>query len=99
MQGWPSDRFGIDVTHDEATPGLFRAMRVPLLKGREFQWSDGPDVPRVVLVNQALADEYFPGEDPIGKRIVFDRKPEPDSRWHEIVGSAASSKRPAPPPP
>ena len=85
-EGWPSDRFGIDVRHDEATPRFFRTMRVPLVRGREFEWSDGADAPRVAIVNQALADKYFPGEDPIGKRIVFDRVPEPDSRWREIVG-------------
>lgn len=84
--GWPSVRFGIDVRHDQATPGLFRTMRVPLKRGREFQWSDGAEAPRVVIVNQALADKYFPGEDPIGRRIVFDRVPEPDSTWREIVG-------------
>jgi putative ABC transport system permease protein len=85
-EGWPSDRFGIDVRHDEATPRFFRTMRVPLVGGREFEWSDGADAPRVAIVNQALADKYFPGEDPIGRRIVFDRVPEPDSRWREIVG-------------
>jgi putative ABC transport system permease protein len=85
-EGWPSERFGIDVRHDEATPGLFRTMRVPLTRGRDFEWSDGAEAPRVVIVNQALADKYFPGEDPIGKRIVFDRVPEPGSRWREIVG-------------
>jgi putative ABC transport system permease protein len=85
-EGWPSDRFGIDVRHDEATPRFFRTMRVPLVRGREFEWFDGADAPPVAIVNQALADKYFPGEDPIGKRIVFDRVPEPDSRWREIVG-------------
>ena len=85
VEGWPSDRFGIDVRHDEATPALFRTMRVPL-RGRDFEWSDGAEAPRVAIVNQALAEKYFPGEDPIGKRIVFDRMPEPDSRWREIVG-------------
>ncbi len=85
-EAWPSDRFGIDVRHDEATPGLFRTMRVPLVRGREFEWSDRAGAPRVVIVNQALADKYFRGEDPVGRRIVFDRVPEPDSRWREIVG-------------
>ena len=69
-EGWPPDRFGIDVLHDEATPALFQTMRVPLLRGREFDWSDSADAPRVVIVNQALADRYFPGENPIGQRIA-----------------------------
>jgi putative ABC transport system permease protein len=85
-EGWPPDRFGIDVQHDDASPGLFRTLRVPLLRGREFEWSDAGEAPRVVIVNQALAERYFPGEDPIGKRIAFDRVPDADSTWREIVG-------------
>jgi putative ABC transport system permease protein len=61
-------------------------MRVPLLRGREFEWSDAAEAPRVVIVNQALAAQFFPGEDPIGKRIVFDRVPDADPKWREIVG-------------
>jgi putative ABC transport system permease protein len=85
-EGWPPDRFGIDARHDEATPGLFRTMRVPLLRGREFTWSDRPGAARVVIVNQALAERYFPGEDPVGARITFDRAPDAESVWREIVG-------------
>jgi predicted permease len=85
-EGWPPDRFGIEVRHDEATPGLFRTMRVTLVRGREFDWSDDAGAPLVVIVNQALADKYFPGEDPIGRNICFDQVPDADSRWRRIVG-------------
>ncbi|MGH9660482.1 MAG: ADOP family duplicated permease, partial [Bryobacteraceae bacterium] len=49
------------------TPGYFRAMGIPLRQGREFSARDGPGVPRVILVNEALARQYFPNEDPVGR--------------------------------
>jgi predicted permease len=49
------------------TPGYFRAMGIPLRQGREFSPRDGPEVPRVILVNEALARQYFPNEDPVGR--------------------------------
>jgi putative ABC transport system permease protein len=52
------------------TPGYLRTMGVSLLRGREFTEQDGPDAPKVVLVNETLARRYFPNNDPIGKRIV-----------------------------
>ncbi|HEV2232883.1 MAG TPA: ABC transporter permease, partial [Terriglobia bacterium] len=49
------------------TPGYFRAMGIPLRAGREFSPRDGPGAPRVILVNEALARQYFPDEDPVGR--------------------------------
>ncbi len=53
------------------TPGYFRAMGISLIRGREFSPRDGPDAPRVILVNEALARQYFADEDPVGR--VTDR--------------------------
>ena len=47
----------------------FQAMGIPLLKGRYFDERDGPDAPPVAIVNESLARRYWPGEDPIGKRL------------------------------
>jgi predicted permease len=49
------------------TPGYFRAMGIPLRRGREFSPHDGPEAPRVILVNEALVRQCFPNEDPIGR--------------------------------
>ena len=49
------------------TPGYFRAMGIPLRRGREFSSHDGPGVPRVIIVNEALARQHFPNEDPVGR--------------------------------
>lgn len=66
------------VTHD-----YFKAMGVPLLRGRAFDGRDAGIAIRRVIVNQTLASTYFPGEDPIGKSIVVGwNDPGPD----EIVG-------------
>jgi putative ABC transport system permease protein len=75
------------------TPGYFHAMRIPLLKGRDFTEQDNLDSTPVVIVNEALAEQVFPGEDPIGKRIRLgisvDDKP---SRMREIVGIVGNVK-------
>jgi len=54
-----------------AGPEFFRAAGIPLLKGREFDITDGPASGKVVIINQALADRFFPGQDPVGKRMAW----------------------------
>ena len=52
-------------------PGYFQTVRIPLLRGRDFTQLDTKTTGRVVIVNQAAAAAYWPGENPIGKRIQF----------------------------
>jgi predicted permease len=61
-----------EVMEVEATmisPGYYRAIGTPLLRGREFTESDRLGSERVVIVNQAFADRFWPGQDPIGKHV------------------------------
>ncbi len=51
------------------TPGYFRALGIPLRRGREFSKNDRAETARVILVNEALARQYFAGQDPVGLRI------------------------------
>ena len=51
------------------TPDYFRTMKIALLQGRDFTPQDGPDTAPVVIVNESLARQFFPGENPIGKRM------------------------------
>ena len=53
------------------TPGYFKAMGIPLVRGRLFEPRDVEGAPRVVLISEAMARRYWPGEDPVGRRITF----------------------------
>jgi putative ABC transport system permease protein len=67
------------------SPAYFRAMDVKILRGREFNDADGVSGPPVAIVNQRFAEKFWPGQDPIGKRLrTFDQsKPE---AWLTVVG-------------
>jgi predicted permease len=66
----PSER-ARDADYRAASAGYFSAMGIPLVRGRFFQGSDGPDAPHVALVSQSLAKRYWPNEEAIGKQIQF----------------------------
>ena len=70
----------------------FRALQIPLIRGRFFTPRDTLGKPRVAIVNQVLAQRYFPGEDPIGKQITFQ---DPNSEAHPItiVGEVLGSRQ------
>jgi putative ABC transport system permease protein len=68
-----------------ATSGYFSAMGVPLLRGRLFEASDGPNAPPAAVISQSLAQKYFSGADPIGRHIQFGNM-DGDQRLIEIVG-------------
>jgi putative ABC transport system permease protein len=72
------------------SPDYFRAVNVPILKGRAFDAHDNYSSPRVVLVNQSLVRRDFAGEDPVGKRINMGGiGPDGQPIWFEIVGVVA----------
>lgn len=83
---WPAGRVGLEILHRRADRGYFEALEIPLVAGRHFDASDEPDGPLVVVVNEQFAREHFPGENPLGQRIAYDRVPDEESRWYEIVG-------------
>ncbi|MEY2559635.1 MAG: hypothetical protein QOG51_50 [Verrucomicrobiota bacterium] len=60
---WPSVEMAV------VTPGYFQTMKTPLLRGRPFDSRDTKEAPPVLIIDQLLADRYFPGEDAVGKRI------------------------------
>jgi len=64
--------------------------KAPLLRGRIFNERDTKDSPRVVIIDQAMAEQYFPGEDPIGKRMSVDAGNDEEGYvMSEIVGVVA----------
>ena len=65
----PGIEKGYDADIRVSTPDYFRAMRIPLLKGRTFSESDVGSSVNIAVVNDALARAVFPGQDPIGKQL------------------------------
>jgi putative ABC transport system permease protein len=76
------------------SPDYFRALGIPLLKGRFFSPSDrveGEKDPMIVIINDAMARKYFNGKDPIGGRLQTG-DPNPASPWETIVGVVGDVK-------
>ncbi len=80
------------------TPGYLEAMKVSLKRGRLFTEADGPDAPRVVIIDEQLANRFWPNADPIGRRMYLPQRPEdvvkpgPDVTWLQVVGVVANVK-------
>ncbi|HET6978359.1 MAG TPA: ABC transporter permease [Pyrinomonadaceae bacterium] len=74
-----------DVGERVVTPGYFQTMGIPILKGRSFTAHDHDNTPNVILVNEALANRYWPNQDAVGKRLGFAEDPSKQV-WREIVG-------------
>jgi predicted permease len=77
---------GSEVLHREVSPGYHDAMHVPLLRGRLLSTADARNGPYTVVVNDAFARKFFPGEDPLGLRVAFTRVPDSTATWRTIVG-------------
>lgn len=68
-----SPREGEPERHAEArfvSPELFATLRIPLLKGRDFSPEDRQNTVPVVIIDETFAEQFFPGEDPVGKQIA-----------------------------
>lgn len=63
-------------------PGYFRALGVPLLSGRGFTEADRQEPPAVLIINHSMAEEYFPGQDPLGRTVTLFQ----DSLPRRVVG-------------
>ena len=55
------------------TPGLFASMGIALLRGRDVDWSDDGSHPGVAVVSARAAAAFWPGQDPIGRRLRLTR--------------------------
>ena len=72
------------------TPDYFKAMGIPLIRGRLFTDRDKGKSQPVAIINETMASQYFPGEDPIGKAINVTQGPE---KFREIVGIVGDVKQ------
>jgi putative ABC transport system permease protein len=71
------------------SPRYFQTMGIPVLGGREFTVRDTKDTPDAVVINKALAERFWPGADPVGRRIQLSAE---TTRWREIVGVVGNEK-------
>jgi putative ABC transport system permease protein len=89
----PPPGAGLNVCNHSLIYGDYlQAMGIPLLRGRHFTERDRPDTTSVLIVSEALAKKYWPGQDPIGKRLKWGAPEAPD-RWLTVVGVAGDVKQ------
>ena len=75
------------------SPDYLPTMGITLLRGRRFTEADKEDAPPVTMINQKLANQFFPDQDPIGKRLMFGHpSTEQHPKWLTIVGVVADTK-------
>jgi putative ABC transport system permease protein len=84
----PSDMLNADL--EVAGGDYFSTLKASLLRGRAFSDSDTKDSPRVIVIDQGMAEQYFPGENPIGKQLGVDvGNDEEGYAMREIIGVVA----------
>ena len=84
--GRPEGGYGTEIGNRTVTPSYFATMKVPVLRGRVFGAEDREGSTPVLVINEALANSYFKGEDPVGQRITFGKVVTPKSTWYTIIG-------------
>jgi putative ABC transport system permease protein len=86
IEGRPITKQGeiISANFRPVSPEYLSLMRIPLRAGRGIEAGDRADAPEVVVINEAMARQFWPGENPLGRRIRVARGREP--AWREIVG-------------
>ena len=90
----PNGRLELDGDRDKqakggyvvASPGVFQALDIPLLEGRTFGDQDGPGDDLVAIVSRGFAEQYWPGEDPLGKQISGGGMDNLGHRFARVVG-------------
>ena len=83
------------LTGDNVVPGYFEAMRIPLLRGRLLEDRDlaAGAAAQVVVINEEMARRFWPGEDPIGKRLKYGLDPAANQPWTTVIGVVADMRR------
>lgn len=86
IQGWDSQEWEVpSAGRNVVGPGYFDLLGVPILAGRPFRDTDGPDAPPVALVNREAVERYWPGDDAVGARIRLGSDGDAGG-WTEVVG-------------
>jgi putative ABC transport system permease protein len=90
VEGESIERPGVMASKLAASTDYFRALGIPLLKGRTFNERDTADSPGVLIISETLARRLWPNEDALGKRINIGL---PGETWREVVGVVGDVKQ------
>jgi len=88
----PAPGEGPDAVYRVVLPGYFQTMGIPIVSGRDVSDTDTMNNAGVVVINQKLAERYWPGENAIGKRISMEN-PRKGPSWLTVVGVVVNSKQ------
>ncbi len=80
----PGEEISVDLYI--TTPGYLRTMAIPLTKGRDLAEQDTETAPMAALINETMARELWPNQDPLGRRIKFPGSEKRAQPWRTIVG-------------
>ena len=85
-----ADNAAIFTIYRLVTPGYFDTIGIPLLEGRDFGSQDGIETAPVVVINQAFANRFWPGQSAVGKRVAFVKNPKPED-WSTVIAIAGNT--------
>jgi predicted permease len=91
LPGRPEDSDGVSADWNVSEPGLFATLGMRLLRGRDFSTADTRTAPRVAIVNEAFARRAWPGQDPLGQRLLVDGAADKRDTV-TVIGVAADAK-------
>jgi len=91
IEGRPAVEFAMqpEVAVRTISPGYLRALRIPLFAGRDFSETDTVDSPDAIVISESMAREFWPNENPIGKRLTLSFYP---GKVREVIGVAGDVK-------
>jgi len=91
IEGRPAVEFAMqpEVAVRTISPGYLRTLHIPLLAGRDFSETDTLDRPAAIVISESMAREFWPGEDPLGKRLTLSFFPE---KIREVIGVVGDVK-------
>ena len=94
LEGRPKPRPGEapNAVYRIIMPGYFEAMQLPIVKGRAITYSDRATAPPVVLINERAAVRFWPGENPIGKRLQLVGREDARPNWLTVIGVTANAR-------
>ena len=75
------------------SPGYFQTLEIPLLAGRTFSEADQANTQNVVMINTAMAKQFFPGINPIGQKLQLERLPEKEFPYMDVIGVVGDVKQ------